>query len=410
MISCFHINALGHCHSHKGVFEMRKWIGLLAILPSLTWGQAVSGQGWSQIVADAQAQTVYWAAWGGDDSINAYIDWVRERVDEDFGIELVHVKLADTAAAVQSIETEFAAGKTSHGSIDLIWINGENFARLKRQGLLGAGFSESLPIYALIDFENKLTLTQDFSEAVEGLESPWGLAQFTFLYDRSLMDTFPGDAAALLSWAQANPGRFAYPAPPNFVGTTFLKQLALELVADPTRLYAPADAHAQGDLAPLWAYLDALHAVAWRRGQAFAQTHIDLRDLFNRDEIDVLLTFNPGDATSLVAQGVLPATIAAAGFASGSIGNAHFVAIPGNSSARAGAMVVANFLLSPQAQGRKADPAIWGDTTVLNLNKLNASERAFFPDVVPALGPAVLEPHATWVEVLETGWAARYAN
>ena len=85
-----------------------------------------------------KGQTVYFNAWGGDDGINAYIDWVGDRVAEIYGVELVHVKLSDTATAVQTVETEFAAGrKPEGGSIDMIWINGANFARLKRQGMLG---------------------------------------------------------------------------------------------------------------------------------------------------------------------------------------------------------------------------------------------------------------------------------
>jgi len=389
---------------------MKRLLLSLAALPSLAFAQAPDPNDWPSVLAEAEGQTVYWNAWGGDDGINAYIEWVGEQVAAQYGVELVHLKLTDTAAAVQTVETEFAAGRTDDGSIDLIWINGENFARLKRQGLLGESFSEALPNYALSDFEDKITIRQDFSEAVDGLESPWGLAQFTFLYDGALMNSFPADAAGLLAWAEANPGRLAYPAPPAFVGTTFLKQVALEVVDDTQALYAPAGEDADALLEPLWAYLEALHLVAWRGGQAFPESHVDLRDLFNRDEIDVLMTFNPGDATSLVAQGVLPETIETAGFAAGSIGNTHFVTIPGNSDVRAGAMVVANFLLSPEAQGRKADPEIWGDTTVLDLGKLDDAQRALFPATAPALGPTVLELHASWVPVLEAGWAARFAS
>ena len=383
---------------------------LAALLPLPPASLAQDAKDWPAVLSAAEGQTVYWNAWGGDDGINAYIAWVGDEVMAHYGVKLVHVKITDTAAAVQTVETEFAAGRTDKGSIDLIWINGENFARLKRQGLLGEGFSEDLPNYTLTDFEDKITIRQDFSESVDGLESPWGLAQFTFLYDSSLMDSFPGDAEALLAWAQANAGRFAYPAPPAFVGTTFLKQLALELIADPALLYASAGDDADTFLDPVWTYLEDLHAVAWREGRAFPESHIDLRDLFNRDEIDVLLTFNPGDATALVAQGVLPDSIAAAGFAAGSIGNTHFVAIPGNSSARAGAMVVANFLLSAEAQARKADPETWGDATVLDVQKLSPEDRALFPASFPILGAAVLEPHASWVPVLEAGWAARFAK
>ena len=57
--------------------------------------------------------------------------------------------------------------------------------------------------------------------------------------------------------------------------------------------------------------------------------------------------------------------------AGGTIGNTHFVAIPYNSSAKEGAQVVANFLLSPEAQARKLDPTVWGDPTVLGLSLIH---------------------------------------
>ena len=384
---------------------------LLITLLSPAQAQSPDPKDWDAVLAEARGQRVFWNAWGGDEGINAHIAWVADQVAARYDIDLRHVKIPDTAAAIQVVETEFAAGRTlAGGSIDLIWLNGENFARLKRQGMLGDPFSEDLPNYGRTDFERRITIRQDFSEPVDGLESPWGLAQFTILFDSARMADFPGTAEGLLAWAQAHPGRLAYPAPPSFLGTTFLKQIALETLADPDILYAPAVPDSAEILAPLWTYLDALHPLLWRQGQAFPDSSVALRTLFQRDEIDAILTFNPGDATALVAQGLLPASIAAQGFARGSIGNTHFVAIPGNSGARAAALVVANFLLSPEAQGHKAQPQIWGDATVLNLDRLTPEERALFPDTTAALGPSVLEPHASWVAVLEAAWADRYAR
>jgi putative thiamine transport system substrate-binding protein len=44
--------------------------------------------------------------------------------------------LTDTAEAVARVVAEKAAGRTEGGSVDLIWINGENFAAMKEQDLL----------------------------------------------------------------------------------------------------------------------------------------------------------------------------------------------------------------------------------------------------------------------------------
>ena len=125
------------------------------------------------------------------------------------------------------------------------------------------------------------------------------------------------------------------------------------------------------------------------------------------------MTFNPNEAANEIAARRLPASVKSWQFARGTIGNTHFVAIPYNAPARAGAMVVANFLLSPAAQARKADIAYWGDPTVLDVARLPAAERARFqsatrPGQVAVTAPVLPEPHASWVDALEKEWVRRY--
>ena len=102
----------------------------------------------------------------------------------------------------------------------------------------------------------------------------------------------------------------------------------------------------------------------------------------------------------------------------GTLGNVHFVAIPYNSPHKAGAMVLANFLLSPEAQARKQDPAVWGSATVLAVDLLPAAEKARFDSLdlgVATLKPEQLgrilpEPHPSWMEQIEAEWAKRYTT
>ena len=72
-------------------------------------------------------------------------------------------------------------------------------------------------------------------------------------------------------------------------------------------------------------------------------------------------------------------------------GNTHFVAIPYNAAAKAGALVLADFLISPEAQARKQDPKIWGDPTVLAMSKLSAGGPCG-PFATLDLGVATLPP------------------
>ncbi len=156
--------------------------------------------------------------------------------------------------------------------------------------------------------------------------------------------------------------------------------------------------------------LDALHASLWREGKQFPKSQAEVTQMVADGELLVGLTFNPNEPANLVAAGTLPQTTIAWQHEKGTIGNTHFVAIPVNAKAKEGAQVFANFLLSPEAQARKNDIKVWGDPTVLAVSKLPADQQAAFagasvPGSVTLPGPALLEPHASWVALLESGLA-----
>ncbi len=114
----------------------------------------------------------------------------------------------------------------------------------------------------------------------------------------------------------------------------------------------------------------------------------------------------------------MPPSVRSFVFETGTIANAHYVAIPFNSASRSAALVTANFLLSPEAQAHKLHPAIWGDPTVLSLDRLPPVERARFEAIpngvatLPSseLGPSLAEPHTDWMTRLEAAWMARYSH
>jgi putative thiamine transport system substrate-binding protein len=387
--------------------------GLAAGANPGSFAAEVSTAAWEALTTAARGQTVYFNAWAGSDSINAYIRWAAEQVHARFGVRVEHVKISDAADVVKRVRNETAAGKTE-GTVDLVWINGENFLAMKQGGLLHGPITHMLPNYALVDTLGKPTTTLDFAEPVAGMEAPWGMAQLTFLVDSKHTPKPPQNSAELLTYARANPGRVTYPRPPDFHGTTFLKQLLLEQSRTRDAFYRPvtADAFARSS-APLWAYLDALHPQLWRAGKQFANNAAATRQMLADGELRWALTFNPNDAANEIAGGRMQASISSYQFASGTIGNTHFVAVPVNARAKQGALVFANFLLSAEAQARKADIRIWGDPTVLAVQRLGAQEQQLFAGTSVAgqvhnAAPAIPEPHGSWVEPLEKQWLARY--
>lgn len=374
-----------------------------------TWANA----DWSQIQNEAKGQTVYFNAWGGSEATNAYIAWAAKEAKTRYGVEVRHVKVTDTAEVVKRVQTEVAAGRTSDGSIDLMWINGENFRNLKNGGLLFGPWAQDLPNWGLVDL-NKPVRT-DFSVPTDGYESPWGTAQLTFIADSAKTPTPPRSAADLLTFAKANPGRVSYPKPPDFHGTTFVKQMLLELTPNKAALQQPVTPAAFATVTkPLWAYLDQLHPSLWRNGKTFPASAAEMHRMLGDGELKMSITFNPNEAANLIASKQLPASAYSFGFAGGTIGNVHFVAIPVNARAKAGAEVFANFLLSAEAQARKADITVWGDGTVLEIAKLPTASQSLIRKTMPgALAeavPTLPEPHASWVEALEAEWLKRYGS
>ena len=372
-------------------------------------------ENWDAVTAAANGQTVYWNAWGGSTQTNDFIAWVGDRVSEDYGVTLEHVKLSDTADAVSRVLAEKSAGQNDDGAIDMIWINGANFAAMKDANLLFGPFAESLPNWALVDVQGK-SVQSDFTVPTDGMESPWAMAQVVFIHDTADLAAPLGSMEAILEWSSANPGRFTFPQPPDFLGTTFLKQALIDLLDDTTVLSAPVGDNYDEVTAPLWYFMDALTPTLWRQGKAYPQTGPRQLQLIADNEVDLAISFSPGEASAAIANFQLPDTARTFVLDKGTLGNASFVAIPYNSGSSEGAMVVANFLMSAEAQTRAQNPDILGYGTVLNMDALSTNERAAFDaldlgiaTLSPAeLGTALPEPHPSWATRLADDWAARY--
>ena len=182
-------------------------------------------------------------------------------------------------------------------------------------------------------------------------------------------------------------------------------------------LYQPAENADFNDVTkPLWSFLDELNPLLWRGGRAFPAGAAELRRLLGDDEISLAFSFDPAAASSAIANGELRDTVRSYVLEGGTIGNVNFLAIPFDAAHKAGAMVLANFLLSPEAQARKQDPKIWGSTTVLALEKLTPADRARFEALdlgiatpkPEQLGAVLPEPHPSWMKLIGEEWLRRY--
>jgi len=392
-------------------------LGLSTMAQASPPQQALDLSDWPAIEQAARGQTVYWNAWGGDTRINAFIDWVGQELEARHGVRLEHVRLAATSDAVARVVAERAAGQDTGGAVDVIWINGANFISMKEAGLLFGPFAENLPNWPLVDALGNPAVLTDFTVPVEGYGAPWAMFQMVFEHDSARTPQPPRSLAALRAWIAENPGRFTYPQPPDFLGTSFLKQALYGVLDDPSVLQGPADAVDYAAVTkPLWDFLDEIHPNLWRAGRAFPANEPALSALLADGEVDIAFTFNPGRASAAIADGELPETVRSFVFDGGTIGNSSFLSIPYNAANLEGALVLANLILDPAVQARAQDPVVLGFQTVLGQHLLTPEDRARFEalelgvaTLAPGqMGPALLEPHPDWMTLIAEDWARRY--
>jgi putative spermidine/putrescine transport system substrate-binding protein len=387
--------------------------GLLSLSLGLVAAPAMAQEvmaDWDAVLAEANGQTVNFYMWGGSDRVNSYVDdYVAARAAE-LGVTVNRVP-ADAAEIVNKVLGEKEAGRDEDGSVDLIWINGENFKTGKQAGLWSCGWAESLPNRQYVDGESAAILN-DFGTPVDGCESPWGHAQFAFVYDSAKVPEPPTSMAGLLEWIKANPGMFTYPAPPDFTGSVFVRHVLYHANGGYESLLGPFDqAKFDEASAKTWEILNGIEPSLWRGGETYPQTKEELDNLFANGEVAMTMTYGPAEIGGLVADGIFPETTREFVFEEGTIGNNHFVTIPYNSPNKAGAMVVADILLSPEAQLEKADPNVWGDYPVIDISKTDiAAEFAAIPVPESVLPADVLSQNANpelvaeYVVQTEKGW------
>jgi putative thiamine transport system substrate-binding protein len=380
---------------------MKKW---LLLLNSLILSFSVhAADTWKEIEQKAKGQTVYFHAWGGSQEINNYLRWADKELQRNYGVTLKHVKVGDIAESTSRLLAEKTAGKNDGGSVDMVWINGENFKSMKNNQLLFGPFVNQLPSW---EFVNKtLPVDSDFSEPTLGLEAPWGVGQLVFIHDKQTLSNPPQSFAELLSYSKAFPNRITYPKPPEFHGTSFLKALLIELTNNNPQLMKPVEQANFAEVTkPLWLYLDELHQTAWRKGKQFPSGTAQSLQLLDDGQIDLAVTFNPNEVFSAQASGKLADTTQTYAMEAGALSNIHFLAIPWNASAKEGAQVAINFLLSPEAQSRKGDLSVWGDPSVLSSQYLTGSAKN------TKLFKSLAEPHPSWQVALEKEWLVRYGK
>jgi putative spermidine/putrescine transport system substrate-binding protein len=365
---------------------------------------------WSEIVKEARGQTVHFWMWAGDAGVNQYIDeWVTPRVKEMYGIEVKRVAIKDTAEGVQQVVNEKQAGRATNGSVDLNWISGDNLFSMKQGGLLFQGYRDKLPNAKYVNWEDPV-IKYDRSTPVEGAAIAWGRYQQVFTYNSANVKSPPRSFKALGEWIKENPGRFTYPAPPDFTGTSILLTLLYEVSGGADQWAKPFDQALWDKYSPkVWETLNAWKPYLWRKGETYPESVSVLDQLYGSGEVWWSSSMYYSVPGRNVSKGLFPKTTRTVVFDQGTISASHAIGIPFNASNKAAAIVVVNFMIGPDAQYQKALPDVWGIGTILDMNRVPSDWRDKFANIPRAeatLSPIELDakkvpaPNAQYVILL----------
>ncbi len=360
----------------------------------------------------ARGTTVNFFMYGGDDATNEYVDgWISPRLEEEHGITLKRTPVSDTADVVNKLLNERQAGKDK-GTVDLVWINGENFYTGSQADLWFGPWAEELPNAKYVDWESR-QINRDFGYPVEGREAPWSQAQFVMVYDSARVEEPPKNVEEIAAWAEEHPGRFTYPAPPDFTGNAFVEQAFYQITGQVEPYQRAFDEALFEEQAPeFYEAMNGLEPNLWREGETYPASSTALDELYQNGEVDFTMSYNPYHAQRQVEKGIFPQTTRTYLFEGGTLSNTSYVAVPFNAPNKAGAQVVANFLQSPEAQLELQRRNVVGGLATLDLEKLPEEQRREFA-VEP--GPAALpldelqekrvpEARTGWLLEIQDGW------
>ena len=368
---------------------------------------------WDQIVADAKGTTVTFYGWGGDENRNNWLnttvaDYVKENYD--ITLEVVGMNIDDILTKLSG--EKMAGSKT--GSIDMIWINGENFYSAKDNGLLYGPFTQKLPnMEAYIDLTDPETLN-DFCMPIDGYEAPYAKAQMVMFADTAVTPDLPTSAEELLAFCQANPGKVTYPALPDFTGSAFVRNLIYEICGWEQFQTMEADYDTvKAAIEPALEYLRSLNPYLWNEGKTFPDSSTTVDAMFADGELVMNMSYGPFTVSTGIDQGLYTETTQTFVFDKGTIGNTNYMAIANNAPNKAGAMVVINAIISGDIQ--LTQYAQLRELPVVDASKLTAEEAAAFDAV--DLGKGVLsqsellshrlpEMPASLVPIIEEIWLA----
>ena len=359
-------------------------VGLAACGSESVQEPDIENTSFEELTELARGSTVSFYGWGGDELINNWIDeYFAPRMKELYDITIDRVPM-DIDQILNKLSSEAQAEK-QQGSIDVIWINGENFFSAMENDLLYGPFTQVLPNFESYVDKDDVETNYDFAYPIEGYEAPYGKAQLVLIDDAAKTPETPASAEELLEFAKKYPGQVTYPAPPDFTGSAFVRNIIYQFVDPQVFMDMEADKDTVREaIEPALEYLRELNPYLWKQGKSFPATVSQQETMYMDGELLLHMRYESYWIATAIEKGMCSETSRSFVFDGGTIGNTNYLAIARNSPNKAGALVTINEMLSPEVQASRYEEL--KILPVLDPDTLSEDEAALFDSVDPGPG------------------------
>ncbi|MGL4913476.1 MAG: ABC transporter substrate-binding protein [Romboutsia sp.] len=364
--------------------------------------EEILNSSYEELLESAKGTTVNFYGYGGDEVMNKWFDnyVVAQMKNYDITVKKIGMNIDEIINKLLSEKQV----QNSKGTIDVVWLNGENFKVAKDNKLLFGPFTNNLPNYGKYVNQSLPDITNDFGTPVDNMEAPWGRAQFAVAYDSDEISNELDNSQKIMEYVKNNPGKFTYPAPPDFTGSAFVRNIIYDVVGYENICDIEIDKEKIKEvIKPAMNYLNELKPYLWQEGKSYPSTSSQLENMYSDKEVYAMMTYAPNTLKNKIENNIIPKNTKIVQFDKGNISNTHFLAIPDNATNKEGAMVLIDFLMSIDAQSSKTDSKNWGDSTVLDMKKVPQEEKSKFKKNLD-LEKTLPELPAIMIPIIEEIW------
>jgi len=335
---------------------------------------------WDNIESLAQTSELNFYLWSPEGtSPRGWVDnYLTPELSSKYGITVNRIDAVYTGcdtsgmALVCDVADEVASGLTNDGgAVDLVWINGANFAAMKEAGTLYGPFASLLPNAINFDFTDT-AISHDRGVAIDNMEFPFNTAQSVFIHDEANVPTPPTTIPDLVDWIIANPGRFAYgDATTDFTGATFVRLMFYHYGGDAVGSFTDLFGDFNEDLytarAPaVWAALNSIEDSLYQPNGTvwYPQSRADsIVPLVADGTLWLDFSMQASEASTQIQDDINPWPETMQAYVldePGTIADTNYLAIPVNAQNKPAALTAINHIASQGSMFTRSTPEVWG--------------------------------------------------